>query len=131
VIILRPDDNHDCVAQVLKEKHWASESLLHEASTLTANELRAFIPQFLGRLHVDGLLHGNANVSDASALAALVGRLLRENHVIPLPSAEYPRNATVRLPVGKNLLIAVPGRDVSDRNSALEAYWQVGLSHVA
>lgn len=115
---------------VLKERHWSAQELEREGASITLHELQQFVPQLLARLHVDCFMHGNCDRQDADQLAALVRATLKDAGVVPLPPEDYPGNRVVRLPEGKTLVLRLPSVDVGERNSSVEAYWQVGQDDV-
>lgn len=72
---------------ILAEKLWTKEELVHAAShdDLSADAVQAFIPQFLSRLHIEALVHGNITPENALSLLDILESRLATSK--PLPAA--------------------------------------------
>lgn len=110
---------------VIKERMWTSEDLSQATEGLRLGDLQTFIPDLLGALHLDVLIHGNCNRADVTAMVDLITSTLKSSQVLPLPFEDYPQNLVMRLPEGYNLSLVTRSKVDSEKNSAVEAYWQV------
>ena len=61
---------------LLSEKVWTKEEHLHAAlnDNLTAEALRAFIPDFFGRMYLEIFAHGNLSPEHAKELRHIVDK---------------------------------------------------------
>jgi len=110
---------------VIKDRMWTSDELLPAAEIISIDDVSSVLPTLLGKLHVDVLIHGNCTSSEAVSLVTSLVSILRNGGVQPLPRDDYPQSPVLQLPEGYNIALNVNSKVESERNSAVEAYWQV------
>lgn len=64
---------------LLAEQAWTKEELLAATDELTLEKVEAFIPQILSKMHIECLIHGNADKQKALHLVHLVEERLRSS----------------------------------------------------
>lgn len=93
---------------------------------LTLDRLDAFIPQMLSKMHIESLVHGNANTQKALELMNIVEKRLTGSYSM---SALLPRqlllNRELKLENGCNYLYQVENN--VHRSSCVELYYQCGV----
>lgn len=67
------------LAVLLAEQAWTKEELLAAADDLTVEKVEAFIPQILSKMHIECLIHGNADKQKALHLVHLVEERLKSS----------------------------------------------------
>lgn len=73
--------------------------ILDELVSVTAQEVRDFIPQLLRQFHIETLVHGNMYKEDALRVADLVASTLKPK---PLPQSQWPVRRSVIFAPGSN-----------------------------
>jgi insulysin len=90
------------------------------------DKLEAFIPQILSKMHIECLIHGNANKEKALQLVQIVeDRLLSTLNMSPLLPRQLLLNRELKLEDGCNYVYEVQN-DVH-KESCIELYYQCGL----
>ncbi|XP_076655297.1 insulin degrading metalloproteinase isoform X2 [Halictus rubicundus] len=112
---------------LLSEHAWMKDELLKATSQLTVERLQQFIPQFLSKVHIECLIHGNVTKSEAIETAKLIESKLTSAvpHVIPLLPRHMISYREIRLEDGCHFLFEVENK--FHRNSCTEVYYQIGL----
>lgn len=107
----------DEVQLLLTEPSWSEEQLLAAIDDVSADDVRAFVPQLLARLQVVALAHGNISRDEALALAKIVDQGLVE----PATPVFVPSGRVVKLANGDSYV-----RDVANfqDDSAVVVYYQ-------
>ncbi|XP_076624911.1 insulin degrading metalloproteinase isoform X1 [Colletes latitarsis] len=115
------------LAVLLSEQAWTKHELLKAISQLTIEGLRQFIPQFLSKVHIECLIHGNVTMSEALEAAKLIESKLTSTvpQMIPLLSRQLILNREIRLEDGCHFLFEVDNK--LHHNSCTEVYYQTGL----
>ena len=109
--------------RVLKAQLWPIEDVRKELESTTAADVRSFLPTLLKDAHVEALIFGNVTAKEActlgeSARAALsaVGTSILGDRALCLPRPF------------SSLLVRASVVNSDEENSALESYYQCGLS---
>jgi len=111
---------------LLEELAWHKDELVEALEEVTVEKLVAFIPNYLARLHVECLLHGNLSKEEALETTELVETILKENSKTkPLLPQQLIRHREVQLPSACSFLYEVHN-EVHD-TSSLEIYYQCNL----
>jgi insulysin len=108
---------------LLVERMWTAEEKLRELDALTAEDVQRFLPDLLGRLHVEMLVHGNLQPAQAVELAELAESTLRH---APLSPAELLSHRSLVLPRGSSHAWQIDVSNADNVNSSIEYYCQVG-----
>ncbi|KAL3284944.1 hypothetical protein HHI36_019075 [Cryptolaemus montrouzieri] len=114
------------LAVLLTEHSWTKQELLTATEQLTIEKLEAFIPQVLSKMHIECLIHGNANKAKALELASIVEDRLRNSlKMCPLLPRQLLLNRELKLEKGCYYLYEVQN-DIH-KPSCIELYYQCGL----
>nr|CAB3255240.1 insulin-degrading enzyme [Phallusia mammillata] len=112
------------------EKSWLKEELSDILPQLTIEMLQEFIPQFMKRLHLEMLVHGNISKEGALSLCSAVEEILRvEASTVALQELEFSRFRELQLPEA-SCHVFQHKHDIRDI-SAVEVYFQLGLQNTA
>ncbi|XP_017766941.1 PREDICTED: insulin-degrading enzyme [Eufriesea mexicana] len=112
---------------LLSELMWMKEELLNATSYLTVERVQNFIPQFLSKLHMECLIHGNVTMSEAIETAKLIeSKLSNTNpHIVPLLSKQLVLHREIKLDDGCHFLLEVKTK--FHTSSCTQVYYQTGL----
>lgn len=111
---------------LLEELAWHKDELLDAMEELTVEKLAAFIPDLLGRLHIECLFHGNLTKEEALGTSDLVETILKENgKTKPLLPQQLMRHREIQLPSGCSYLFEMENE--VHNNSSVEIYYQCDL----
>jgi len=111
---------------LLEELAWHKDELLEALEEVTLEKLVAFIPDLLGRLHIECLFHGNLTKEEAVVTADLVEKIIKEDSKTkPLLPLQLIRHRELQLPSGCSYLFEV--QNEVHNNSSLEIYYQCDL----
>ncbi|XP_076374865.1 insulin degrading metalloproteinase isoform X2 [Megalopta genalis] len=112
---------------LLSEQVWMKDELLKATSYLTVERMQEFIPQFLSKVHVECLIHGNVTKSEALETAKLIESKLANSvpQRIPLLSRHMILNREIRLEDGCNFLFEI--ENTFHKSSCVHVYYQTGL----
>ncbi|EDO37735.1 predicted protein [Nematostella vectensis] len=104
---------------LLEELAWHKDELIDALEEVTIEKLQAFIPQLLGRLHIECLLHGNVTEKEALGLVDTMESIFTENSgTKPLLPLQLRRHREIQLPHTVNHVHS---------NSSIEIYYQCDL----
>ncbi|KAJ3072227.1 Insulinase (Peptidase M16) [Podochytrium sp. JEL0797] len=109
---------------ITQERLWTAMDKLAVLEELEVEDVMAFYPQLLGRLHVEGFVFGNVEIEDAVKLGKIVQDELACKS---LPSQLH--NQVVRtqiIPPGHHILHSRPIVNANQVNSSLEHLIQIG-----
>lgn len=122
---------------------WTSTEKIAAIKTLTANDLRAFIPEFLRTVNVRMLVSGNGTSEEALAVADAFMAPLLPKSVAPNVSesiitrmVQLPAPITVQHSDSTNTLVnfeflySIPALNPADPNGAMEMTLQIGEGSV-
>ncbi|XP_059471054.1 insulin-degrading enzyme isoform X2 [Neocloeon triangulifer] len=105
----------------LSEKAWVKTDLLEATKYLTFEGLKNFIPQFFSMVHVESLIHGNANKDAALKLVEVVeGKLIKKTQ--PLLPPHLLRFRDIRLDDGCSYVYEVT--NATHKSSCVDMYLQ-------
>ncbi|GLA67965.1 insulinase (Peptidase M16) [Aspergillus tubingensis] len=108
---------------LINERSWAPSQLLEELPAVTAEDIRAYIPQLLRQMHIEILVHGNLYKEDALGITKLVESTLRPRQ---FPKSQWPPRRTITLPSGANYLYERVLKNPDNINHCLEYIISVG-----
>ncbi|XP_074640666.1 insulin-degrading enzyme-like [Tubulanus polymorphus] len=113
---------------VLMEQIWTKEELLDALDDMNVERLKAFIPLYLSRLFIEGLIYGNVTKEKALELQDVVeGTLKRCSNTRPLLPSQRRRYREVEIPYGGSYLYECKN-DVH-KSSGLELYYQYDVQN--
>ncbi|XP_046427439.1 insulin-degrading enzyme isoform X1 [Neodiprion fabricii] len=115
------------LAVLLAETVWTKDELLDATSHLTVERVQQFIPQILGKMHIECLVHGNVTKSEALDIVKLVESRLTNTlpQVTPLLPRQLVLHREVRLDDGCHFLYEIENK--LHRSSCAEVYYQCHL----
>ena len=115
------------LAVLLWEQVWMKDELLAATSHLTVERVQQFIPEFLSKIHMECLIHGNVTMSEAIDTAKLIESKLTKAvpHIIPLLPKQLILYREIRLEDGCKFLFEVENK--LHKSSCTEVYYQAGL----
>ncbi|PWN53939.1 hypothetical protein IE53DRAFT_76240 [Violaceomyces palustris] len=108
---------------LLNERMWTAEEKLVEIENVRAEDVQRFLPELLGRLHIEMLVHGNLRKEDASSLKDLAEEVLKPRALSP---TELISPRSLILPRGCNYAWSKEVANKENVNSSIEYYLQVG-----
>ncbi|SPO41170.1 related to STE23 - Metalloprotease involved in a-factor processing [Pseudozyma flocculosa] len=114
---------HFYLTYLLQDKMWTPREKLAELERLTAEEVQAFLPELLQRMHVEVLAHGNLQRDEVQRVADESLATLQSR---PINPAELVSQRSLLLPPGSNHVWTLPVTNDANINSALEYYCEVG-----
>ncbi|KAL0389128.1 UNVERIFIED_CONTAM: Nardilysin-like [Sesamum calycinum] len=108
--------------QVLCQSFWDVEEKLCLLSDLSLADLRAFIPDLLSQLYIEGLCHGNLLEEEALQIS----QIFRSNFPVqPLPHELRHKEFVMCLPSCADLVRDVRVKNKLEPNSVVELYFQI------
>ncbi len=110
---------------LLMERMWTAEEKLVELTDLTAEDVQRFLPELLGRLHIEMLAHGNLQREDALKIKDMTESILKPK---PLSPAELVSQRSLILPPATTLSWSKEVANKDNVNSSVEYFCQVGDS---
>ncbi|XP_043685976.1 insulin-degrading enzyme isoform X1 [Vespula pensylvanica] len=115
------------LAVLLAEQVWVKDELLEATSYLTAERVLEFIPQFLSKIHIESLVHGNMTMSEAIDMVHIVESQLTKSipHIVPLLPKQMILKREIKLEDGCHFLFEVENQ--FHKSSCTEVYYQSGL----
>ena len=105
------------------EKGWINDQLQVDLPSVTAQDVRAFIPQLLSQLHIEVLAHGNLYKEDALKMTDLVEKMLKPSK---LPPSQWRSKRTLIVPQGSNYIYGRTLQDPENVNHCIEYILYVG-----
>ncbi|KAG0345812.1 Insulinase (Peptidase M16) [Podila humilis] len=110
------------MSYLTQEKLWTQEEKLAELKDLTPADIEAFYPTLLGRLHIEGLIHGNMVATDALKAGAIIEEGLQPKSLVP---SELLSQRSHILPDHCKAVYQREVPDPNNVNSGLEYYLQI------
>ncbi|XP_030755591.1 insulin-degrading enzyme [Sitophilus oryzae] len=111
---------------LLTEHSWTKEELLSSTDQITIDRLEAFIPQMLSKMHIECLVHGNANKSRALEMVQIVENALTSSlNMSPLLPRQLLLNRELKLEDECHYLYEKQNQ--VHKSSCIEVYYQCGL----
>ncbi|XP_051113236.1 nardilysin-like isoform X2 [Andrographis paniculata] len=116
--------SHSCYLrlQVLCKYFWDVEEKLCLLNDLCLADLRAFIPDLLSQLYIEGLCHGNILEEEALHISEIFKSNLS---VQPLPSELRHKEFVMCLPSSADLVRDEKVKNKLETNSVVELYFQI------
>ncbi|XP_015602966.1 insulin-degrading enzyme isoform X2 [Cephus cinctus] len=115
------------LAVLLAEHVWVKDELYDASSQLTIERVQQFIPQLLGKMHIECLVHGNMTKSEALETVKVIETKLTSTvpHITPLLPRQLVLNREVALDDGCYFLYEVENK--LHKSSCTEVYYQCSL----
>ncbi|KAA8543659.1 hypothetical protein F0562_021595 [Nyssa sinensis] len=108
--------------QVLCQSFWDVEEKLCMLNNLSLPDLKAFIPELLSQLYIEGLCHGNLLEEEAIKIS----NIFRSNFSVqPLPFEMRHKEYVMCLPSSADLVRDVRVKNKLETNSVVELYFQI------
>ncbi|KAK2997923.1 hypothetical protein RJ639_026079 [Escallonia herrerae] len=108
--------------QVLCQSFWDVDEKLCLLNDLSLHDLRAYIPQLLSQLYIEGLCHGNLLEEEAINIS----KIFRSYFLVqPLPSELRHKEYVMCLPLSADLIRDVEVKNKLEKNSVVELYFQI------
>ncbi|CAK9143283.1 unnamed protein product [Ilex paraguariensis] len=108
--------------QVLCQSFWDADEKLCLLNDLSLADLRAFIPELLSQLYIEGLCHGNLLEEEAINIS----NIFRSNFPVKqLPLEMRHKEYVICLPSGADLVRDVRVKNKLETNSVVELYFQI------
>ncbi|XP_033632870.1 insulin-degrading enzyme-like [Asterias rubens] len=86
---------------LMSEQAWTKEEMFECMDEVTIDRMKAFIPQFLSRLHIEALVHGNMTQQQALEAMEMVETVLKtKGNTKPLLPSQLIRHREIQLPDG-------------------------------
>lgn len=114
------------LAVLMTEHTWTKHELLAATDQLTVDQLEAFIPQMLSKMHIESFLYGNVNRQKAMDLVDIVeGKLKDSSNMSPLLPRQLLLNRELKLEDGCDYLYEV--QNEVHKLSCVVLYYQCGV----
>ncbi|KAG0239287.1 Metalloenzyme, LuxS/M16 peptidase-like protein [Mortierella sp. GBAus27b] len=110
------------MSYLTQEKLWTHEEKLAELKDLTAEDIQAFYPTLLSRLHIEGLIHGNMAASEALKAGDIVAEGLTPKSLVP---TELLSQRSHLFPENFKAVYKLEVPDINNVNSGIEYYLQI------
>ncbi|XP_041993159.1 nardilysin-like [Salvia splendens] len=108
--------------QVLCQSFWDADEKLCLLNDLSIADLRAFVPELLSQLYIEGLCHGNLLEEEAHRLSEIFkGNFFAQ----PLPYDFRHKETVMCLPSSADLVRYVKVKNKLETNSVVELYFQI------
>ncbi|XAR60816.1 Insulysin [Bertholletia excelsa] len=108
--------------QVLCQSCWDVDDKLHMLNDLSISDLKAFIPELLSQLYIEGLCHGNLLEEEAINISNIFQNNFSTQ---PLQFELRHKECVMCLPAGADLVRDVKVKNKQETNSVLELYFQI------
>ncbi|XP_020292220.1 insulin-degrading enzyme isoform X2 [Pseudomyrmex gracilis] len=115
------------LAVLLSENVWVKEELLEATAYLSVDRIQQFISQFLNKVHIECLIHGNVTKTEAIDIIRLIEFKLTNtfSHMVPLLQQQLILSRDIRLEDGCHFLFET--KNTLHKSSCTEVYYQSGL----
>ncbi|KAF8931622.1 Metalloenzyme, LuxS/M16 peptidase-like protein [Dissophora ornata] len=110
------------MSYLTQEKLWTQDEKLAELQDLTAEDIQAFYPMLLSRLHIEGIVHGNMTAAEALKAGAVIEEGLSPKTLVP---SELLSQRSHLLPESCKAVYKREVPDPQNVNSGLEYYIQI------
>lgn len=87
------------------------------------------ISSILSKLGIEGLYHGNVDATDAERAKREISSMVEGSGGGGLQRKKYPHQHVTQMPFATNI-VRVPNKDLTDPNTAVEIYFQVGKDNM-
>ncbi|XP_065058104.1 insulin-degrading enzyme-like [Rhopilema esculentum] len=114
------------MSYLLSEQAWDKVEILQTLADVTLEKLKAFIPEFLGQMHVECLIAGNLTKEEGREIVHMVSNLMKENsNTKALFPLQRIRQREVQLPDGAYYIYE--RKHKVQNNSCIEVYYQTEM----
>lgn len=112
---------------ITSEHYWSYKELLETAPDVTIDNLTQFIPKLLSRFHIEALIHGNVEKSEALKVCETVENYFKRSHfqTRPISLSQHFRNREIQLIDGSNY--AFETTNAVHQTKAIQIYLQIGV----
>lgn len=94
---------------------------------ITESKFAATIAEVMESVTAEAFYHGNVNIADAKVAEDAIISALNESGGASLPKSQYPTELVFQIPSSPNPeLVICPTKNVSDANTSVEVYFQIG-----
>uniref|UniRef100_A0A1D1XVB1 Insulin-degrading enzyme n=1 Tax=Anthurium amnicola TaxID=1678845 RepID=A0A1D1XVB1_9ARAE len=107
--------------QLLRQTFWDVNDKLSCLGNISLTDLKAFIPQLLSQLYIEGLCHGNLSEEEAVNIANVFTNTFSAQ---PLPVEVRHQEHVLCLPNSANFIRRVRVKNELEVNSVVELYYQ-------
>lgn len=111
---------------MLTAPRYHNDAKIGPIQSVTAGELREFIPRIMSEVFVRAVVYGNTNAESATALVAAVERPFRASSHGAIGVDRRFLNRAVRLPYGMELRHTQAAPNPENPNAAIEVVFQIG-----
>ncbi|MQL76025.1 hypothetical protein Taro_008407 [Colocasia esculenta] len=113
--------------QVLRETFWDTSDRLSCLNDIALTDLKAFIPQLLSQMYIEGLCHGNLSEEAAVKIA---NTFTNTFSALPLPVELRHQECVLSLPASASFIRRVHVKNQLEPNSVVELYFQIEQDNV-
>ncbi|KAI1314496.1 Insulinase (Peptidase M16) [Mortierella claussenii] len=110
------------MSYLTQEKLWTQDEKLAELKDLTPQDIQAFYPALLSRLHIEGLIHGNMAAAEALRAGSIIEEGLSPKPLVP---SELLSQRSHLLPENCKTVYKRDVPDPNNVNSGVEYYLQI------
>ncbi|KAI7862523.1 Metalloenzyme, LuxS/M16 peptidase-like protein [Spinellus fusiger] len=107
---------------IIRERMWRYDDLSTECLAICLQDVMDFCPNLLGQLHIEGLVHGTLEASEALSMFQELSITLG---ACPVAHSQLVHLRNLNLPAGQHHVYRQAVHDASDLNSAIAYYLQV------
>ncbi|CAG2172600.1 unnamed protein product, partial [Oppiella nova] len=109
------------------DRMWTFEELIETANVITVDDVSALVSQLLSRFHIEALIHGNIDSSEAIDVCDVFEtRFKSALNTKPIPLSQHFRNRVVQLPDGSDNYFEA--KNGIHKTNAIQLYFQIGVS---
>ena len=109
------------------DRDWTYEELLDTAYDISVDDVSALVSQLLSRFHIEALIHGNIDSSEAIDVCDVFEtRFKSALNTKPIPLSQHFRNRVVQLPDGSDHYFEATNG--IHKTNAIQLYFQIGVS---
>eukprot|EP01121_Diplochlamys_sp_Union-15-3_P012400 TRINITY_DN3708_c0_g1_i4.p1 TRINITY_DN3708_c0_g1~~TRINITY_DN3708_c0_g1_i4.p1 ORF type:complete len:951 (+),score=168.25 TRINITY_DN3708_c0_g1_i4:43-2895(+) len=105
---------------------WTNEEYIEAIEDIDPTFLQDFIPRLLESLFIEGLIHGNISHKEALDIFDTIEGVLKPKPLI----ITFQEQRVIKLTKGKTHLCRMYGLDPENNNSAIENFYQIGISTI-
>ena len=101
---------------------YTPEEKLAALEKIEASDIQNFIPELLGQVHIEALIHGNFKKDEALALSHSIDAALKG-----IPASRIPRR-NLEIPDASHLVASLSVPNKTEMNSGIDSYIAIGLT---
>ncbi|KAI7901194.1 Metalloenzyme, LuxS/M16 peptidase-like protein [Cokeromyces recurvatus] len=110
------------MSYVFGERKWTCDDYLGEIKDISLKDVQQSIPEIISTLHIEGLVHGSLERTQALEMFQSVQSILQPR---PLAPGQLMGERSIMLPQGKKFVYSLSVRDPDEVNSAINYHIQV------